>query len=77
MKVQRYVEITDLTDDENFVFDNLEKLKISYEGSIDLLNALSEENYRLKQTVAQLLNEMKETKEHKYVQPYAIMKKDF
>lgn len=75
MKVQRYVEITDLTDDENFVFDNLEKLKITYGGSIDLLNALSEENYRLKQTVAQLLNEMKETKEHKYVQPYAIMKR--
>lgn len=36
----RFVEITDLTDDENFVEDTLTGLKLTYDETIELLNNL-------------------------------------
>jgi hypothetical protein len=35
---ERYTEITDLSDDDNFVYDHLENRKITYEEVIELLN---------------------------------------
>jgi len=34
----RFTEITDLTDDDNFVYDHLENRKLTYDEVIDLLN---------------------------------------
>lgn len=36
----RFVEITDLTDDDNFVEDTVNGLKLTYHETIDLLNKL-------------------------------------
>ena len=38
--MERFVEITDLTDDDNFVEDTVTGLKLTYHETIELLNDL-------------------------------------
>lgn len=84
--IDEYFEIGSVvidTENENVRFKHENKL--SMKQCCDLLNELHEknqqlqdENYELKQTVAQLIKEAKETsqKKEKYnIQPYVIMKK--
>ena len=44
----RYIEITDLTDDDHFIIDTKANKKITYEDSIKLMNKLSDENEQFK-----------------------------
>ena len=47
----RYVEIIDLTDDDNFVIDSVTNEKITYEDSIILMNELSRYKEKVENTV--------------------------
>lgn len=84
--IDEYFEIGSViidTENENVRFKHENKLSIKQccnllNEQYKIIRQLQDENYGLKQTVAQLLKEAKETsqKKEKYnIQPYAIIKR--
>jgi len=51
---ERFTEITDLADDDHFVYDHQENRKVTYEDVIDYLNAQDELILQLKKDYQEL-----------------------